>query len=319
MPENDTTSETFAHSAADFAPVRQGWAKRTTVLVAFLAFAIGAAVTGWLANEGKLRIAVPGGGAAPIQLAATDAADTDAPAPNPKEAAAMASAVVGGVETRLALLEERMARLDLEANAASGHAARAEGLLIAFAARRVIAKGSDLGFVEDQLKLRFGGAQPEAVRTVITFARAPVTLDQLVGGLDALAPVLVDAPHGDSGWGWLKQQMSGLFVVRRATTPTLSPADRVQRAKILLGSGKTQEAIEEIEKMPGAENAQAWIESARRYDRAQQALDVIETAAMLEPRRLHDAQGRAIDEPSPLAQPADTAGAGAPAADPKAN
>lgn len=225
--------------------------------------------------------------------------------------------MVGGVETRLALLEERMARLDLEASAASGHAARAEGLLIAFAARRVIARGGDLGFIEDQLRLRFGGAQPEAVRTVIDFARDPLTLDELSGALDNLAPGLADAPQADRGWGWIMNELSGLFVVRSGTAPSPTSSDYVRRARLQLASGRVADAIAEVQKMPGAEKATPWIEGARRYDNAQAALDVIETAAMLEPRRLRDAGAREIDEPSPLAQPAQpepaTSGSQAPA------
>ena len=42
----------------------------------------------------------------------------------------------GGIDQRLAAAEQRLARLDLQAQAAAGNAARAEGLLIAFATRR---------------------------------------------------------------------------------------------------------------------------------------------------------------------------------------
>ena len=46
--------------------------------------------------------------------------------------------------------EQRLSRIDLQATAASGNAARAEGLLIAFAARRMIDKGEPLGFLEER-------------------------------------------------------------------------------------------------------------------------------------------------------------------------
>ena len=39
----------------------------------------------------------------------------------------------------------------------------------------------------------------------------------------------------------------------------------------------------------------------------QRALDLIETTAMLEPRKLNDAAGKAINQPSPLAPAAPTA------------
>ena len=60
----------------------------------------------------------------------------------------------------------------------------------------------------------------------------------------------------------------------------------------MLTSGRTDDAIAEVEKLPGADAAQGWITNARRYAAAQQALDVIETAAMLEPRGLQDRRAR---------------------------
>ncbi len=275
---------------------------RTLVLLAVIGFAIGAAFVAWLAAEGNLRPFL-GANDAPARLAQQPATAQQAQ-PATSADMAQASVSVGGVETRLALLEERMARLNLEASAASGHAARAEGLLIAFAARRLIDRGRELGFVADQLTLRFGGAQGQAVRTVTEFARAPVTGDELSAGLDALSPALAEPASEDGGWSWIKREVGSLFMIRRSSSPALSAADRVQRAKLLLASGKITEAIEEVDKLPGADKAGAWTDSARRYQEVQQALDVIETAAMLEPRGLKDAQGRAIDEASPLAQPA---------------
>lgn len=274
---------------------------RVTLAVALLAFALGVALAVWLVWRGDLDFAWSRSQTGEPQGLAT--AQTALAPPQTAKNAAQMSLTVGGVETRLALMEERLSRLDLQASAASGNAARAEGLLIAFAARRILAKGGQLGFLEDQLKLRFGGAQPEAVQTIAAFAKSPITLDQLAGGLDALAPVLAEASHGNSGWTKWRRELSNLFVVRRASTPSVDPRDRVQRARLMLTSGKVREAIAEVERMPGADDAQAWIDGATRYDRAQQALDVIETAAMLEPRHLHDAEGKAVDQPSPLGQP----------------
>lgn len=278
------------------------------LVVALLAFAVGIALTAWLVADGRLRMVLPGGAGTPSAKLAGQPVRADVPTQDSdaSQQARMASAMVGGVETRLALLEERMARLDQEASAASGHAGRAEGLLIAFAARRVIARGGELGFIEDQLRLRFGGAQPDAVRTVIDFSRDPLTIDELSGALDTLAPGLAEPPQADRGWGWVMNELSGLFVVRSGIAPSPTSADHVRRARLQLASGRVSEAITEVEKMPGAEKAAPWIEGARRYANVQAALDVIETAAMLEPRRLRDASAREIDEPSPLAQPAET-------------
>ncbi len=212
--------------------------------------------------------------------------------------------VSGALDTRLALLEDRLGRLDLQAQAASGNATRAEGLLIAFAARRTIDRGAPLGYLEDQLKLRFADAQPNAVQTVIDAAHTPVTLDRLYAELDALSPKLTGSPRGEDTWAKVKREVSNLFIVRHESDVVTRPEDRVQRAKLMLASGKITEAIAEVELLPGASGAQEWIASARRYDQLQRALDLLETTAMLDPRRLKDDRGATVEQPSPLNEPA---------------
>jgi hypothetical protein len=277
---------------------------RTVLAVLLLVVLAGAAVFGWLSWSGKLTPGrSPSQAVSPAPLAGSPVAPSTDPAAQTAYAQAQAAMVVGSVETRLALMEDRLARIDQQANAASGNAARAEALLVAFATRRALDKGAPLGFIEDQLKLRFAGAQPQAVRTITEFARHPVTVDELAGQLDAMAPELVAVQRGDSGLVWLKRELSNLFVVRRAAAPTVKGADRILRAKLMLASGKTSEAIDEVSRLPGADSATAWLANARRYGDAQQALDVIETTAMLEPSRLRDATGAAVAQPSPLAVP----------------
>ncbi len=92
--------------------------------------------------------------------------------------------------------EQRIDQLSLQTQAASGNAARAESLLIAFAARRAIERGEPLGYLADQLRLRFEDARPNSVRTIIAAAESPLTLDELIARLDGLAPTLAnDAPR----------------------------------------------------------------------------------------------------------------------------
>ncbi|MCB2074748.1 MAG: hypothetical protein H6917_18130 [Novosphingobium sp.] len=281
---------------------------RVILVVAILAFVLGAGVAGWLDWRGDIDFAQAGkaGGEGVIPQLAGDAEPKEAGAASGEDGKSASLDNLGAVETRLALLEDRLSRLNLEANAASGNAARAEGLLIAFAARRVTDKGGNLGYLEDQLKLRFADAQPLAVGTIVDFAKDPVTLDELGSRLDALAPDLSGTPNNQSTWSWVKHEFSSLFEVRRSSSPTMRPEDRIDRAKLMLTAGKIDDTIEQIERLPGAEAAEDWIADARRYAAVQRALDLIETTAMLEPRRLQDAEGRKVDQPSPLAQPADT-------------
>lgn len=219
------------------------------------------------------------------------------PAANPAESAQAALGV------RLAELETRIAQLNLQAEAASGNAARAEGLLIAFAARRTIERGSPLGYLEGQLKLRFANAQPNAVESLIEASANPVTLDMLERGLHALEPELTRGASATDTWSRVREQFANLFVVRRVDSPSPAPERRLERARMFLESGRVASAVSEIERMPGASAAAKWLDQANHYVRAQRALDLIETAAILEPRMLGDESGKPVATPSPLAAP----------------
>ncbi len=230
------------------------------------------------------------------------------PLPNPtpsatasRAAAAKAVAQItqqqGGIDQRLAAAEQRLARLDLQAQAAAGNAARAEGLLIAFATRRAIEKKAELGYLADQVRLRFGDALPNAVNTVITFSRNPVTISDLTAELEGLAPELEENRQG-SGLAQFSEEIGRLFTIRRETTPSPQPQMRLERARTFLQSGRVEAAIAEVRNMPGAESARGWLVDAERYVAARRALDLIETSAVLEPQRLRDGLGNRIAQPS---------------------
>ncbi|MEE4200282.1 hypothetical protein [Erythrobacter sp.] len=205
----------------------------------------------------------------------------------------------GGIDQRLAAAEQRLARLDLQAQAAAGNAARAEGLLIAFATRRAVERGAELGYLADQLRLRFADQWPNAVNTIITFARDPIRLDNLTARLDGLGPQLVERSE-NLNWDRITRELGQLFVIRRESTPSPQPARRLERARIALEQGRYQNAIDEIRNMPGADQAQSWIRDAERYRDAMQALEVIETAAVLDQSGLRDGAGNAVRQPSPV-------------------
>ena len=207
----------------------------------------------------------------------------------------------GGLDQRVAAMEQRITRLDLQAQAASGNAARAEGLLIAFAARRAIERGAPLGYLADQLRLRFGEAVPNAVQTIIAAGENPVTLDELLARLDGLAPALTQTSQSDGVLPWLGREISQLFVVRTEDTPSPQAENRLERARLFLESGRAQAAISEIRNMPGADEARNWIADASRYAATQRALELVETTAVLEPRDLRDGSGNRIEQPSPAA------------------
>ncbi len=215
------------------------------------------------------------------------------------EAVAQVAEQQGGLDQRLAAAEQRLARLDLQAQAAAGNAARAEGLLIAFATRRAIERGAELGFLADQLRLRFGDNWPNAVRTVIAFSRRPITVDQLLARLEGLGPQLAEEDEINS-WDDIRREIGEMFVIRRESTPSPQPQRRLERARLFLESGRVDAAIAEVQNLPGAGRAENWIADATRFRNAMEALERLETAAVLEPRRLRDGAGNVVEQPSPV-------------------
>lgn len=203
------------------------------------------------------------------------------------------------LDERIAEMEQRLARIDIQAEAAAGNAVRAEGLLIVSAARRAIERGDRLGYLADQLRLRFGTAQPNAVRAVIAAGNDPVTTDQLLTRLDTLAPRLGQAPAEESTMDWLSRELSELFVVRREDTPSPAPERRLERARLFLQSGRAGAAAREVRNLPNADQASDWIADADRFAAAQRGLEVLEAAAILEPRELRDGAGAPVAPPSP--------------------
>jgi hypothetical protein len=181
---------------------------------------------------------------------------------------------------QLTALEARTAVVTNDAAAAATQATRAEGLLVAFASRRALDRGLGLGYLEEQLRTRFGVAQPAAVATVIAAARQPLTLEALRQGLDAVAPNIATVSD-DSWWRALRRELGTLIVLRQAGTPSPLPADRLARAKRLLDGGQVEAARAEVARLPGAGDAANWTAAAGRYIGARDALDRIESAAIL--------------------------------------
>lgn len=267
------------------------------ILTMLAGFGAGAVAMGEVAHQGWLAPF----GIAPWSFAPPQPVAMPTP---PQPSSAALAQTQGAMETRVAELEQKLDKLDLEAAAASGNAARAEALLVAFATRRVVQRGAPLGYLEDQLKLRFGAAQPDAVATVINFAHDPITLDRLTARLEALGPMLAKAPPTEGGWNRIKRELSDLFVLRHESTSAApDPRLRLDHARVALQEGKVEDAIADVRLMPGAALAQEWITQTQRYDTVQRALDAIETTALLEPKTLHDGAGRAIAQPSPLETP----------------
>ena len=204
---------------------------------------------------------------------------------------------------RIAELEARLANTATAAQTASGDANRAEGLLIAFAARRALDRGLGLGYIEGQLRERFGPTQPQAVATVIAASRQPVTLEDLREGILAITPQLKTGNTTDGWWASLRREVSDLIVIRRDDAPSPRADDRLVRARRMLDSGQVEGALAEVRRLPGAEAGDRWIAAATRYIDARRALDAIETSAILGQGRDPYAARTPAPAPAPVAAP----------------
>ncbi len=268
-------------------PPPRALSARTLVLGALFLLLVGIFGGGWAVNywvnDGKMPDVTSD------ILGQTPASDTAATTPSMVMPVANGTADANNdaaLAARVNDLEHRLARISLEAQSASGNATRAEGLLVAFAARRALDRGLPLGYLDPQLRLRFGDAQPNAVKTIIDASRDPITIEQLRGELEALVPQLMGQVGGNSEsfWTAVRREFSELAILRSADSAPTSGKERLERARRYLTAAQVDKAIAEVEAMPGAKVAGEWLIDARRYHEARRALDLVETAAILEPR-----------------------------------
>lgn len=168
-------------------------------------------------------------------------------------------------------------------NMLSPEVARADGLLLIYAVRGAIDKGTPLGNLAEQLRLRFGATQPQSVAAVLSAGQAPVTVDALKTELRGLAPVLLTGNRDDGTWATVKRELSELFVLRKESGPSLAPNERLIRAEALVDAGKLDLAMDEVAALPGASVAQSWMARAKRFSDARKALDRLEQVAILRP------------------------------------
>jgi hypothetical protein len=249
---------------------------RHILILLLIAFIGGAVLAGWAVNHYSLF-----GFGKNVAVAAPVASQN---APSLPAATVSASGVIApntAATQEVTALEGRMTQINADAVAASGNATRAEGMLVAFAARRAIDSGAPLGYVEDQLRLRFGGSQPQAVMTILNAAAAPpVTLGSLQGELSSIGNSLTTA-QGGGIWARVEREMGELFVLRTEGTPSPAPTQKLKRAMADVDGGNIAAAISEVQSMPGAGLAKDWLAKARSYVATRKALDAIERSAIM--------------------------------------
>ncbi|MGI8611243.1 MAG: hypothetical protein ACR2KH_03065 [Sphingomicrobium sp.] len=248
------------------------WSAR--LLIGLALIIVGAAAATWMLARFDRAAHVLGVAPAPPPLIRSPqrlAAPLGGPAAESDAAAA----------ARMAGLEARVAQVETAARRAEGSAGRTDALVVAFAARRAIDRGVQLGYLETLLVDRFGNRHPRAIATIVTASRSPVRLDDLIAEYDKLGPQLRGGGPQDSWWSNFQRELGSLADIRRADVPSAKPDARFRRAVSRLETGDVDAALAETMRLPGASRAGAWVSKARRYVAAHRALDEIESSALL--------------------------------------
>ena len=253
------------------------WTAAALIVIAFL---LGGVATTLVVRSGRW-LAPPA--AAPAIVVKPVVQPAAAPVPATAVGATIDPATLslreGVLAGQLAALEARTAAITTDSLAAGSQAGRAEALLVVASARRAIDRGLPLGYLEPQLRARFGAGQARAVQLVADAAREPLTLEDLRQGLDAIAPDLTTGA-GQGWWIGLRRELGSLVVLHDAGTPSPLPADRLQRAQRLLDGGQVEAARAEVARLPGAGGATKWLEAAHRYAATRRALEALEATAL---------------------------------------
>lgn len=212
-----------------------------------------------------------------------------------------------GVNAQVLDLEQRLMHVSIAAQSASGYANRAEAIMVAFAARRSLDAGSPLGYIEGQLRLLFGEAQPKAVATIINAGSEPVTINKLRAGLEDINLLVLQGDPNESWWNAAMRELGSLAVIRKAGSPPPEPEQRLARARRAVEAGQIEDAMADVAALRQLPAIAQWLEQARRYNEAHRALDVIEAAAILEPRAAPIVtaapQQGAVEKPGAAAKP----------------
>jgi hypothetical protein len=280
----------------------------SVLLLAGLAFLAGILLMGWVLSRWDRAAQYLGIAPAPVVAprAAPPPVRAPVPVPTPTPGATPEPerlVIDPEISRRVAQLEQRIALISDQSRAAVGNADRAEGLLLAFAARRALDRGVSLGYLEGLLQQRFGQSNRVAVATVITASRQPITLEELQAGLQEVGPDLTGAGPDQDWWTALKGELGNLVRIRREGTPSTLPSERLQRATRRLDAGQVDVALAEVLRIPNHPIAGEWIRDARRYIAARRALDTIETAALLDPRNPPAVPLAPVPAPAPAPRP----------------
>ncbi|MEG3181705.1 hypothetical protein [Sphingomonas sp. LT1P40] len=255
------------------APPRSN-ALSVALIAGLIAFLIGLAVMAalfrfggwWTPDDATLPVSQQ---ALPAQQSATAGTDI-----------ATLSAREQTLAARLDAIDARMRSTDADARTAASYAGRAEAMMLVFGARRALERGQPLGYIDNELRRRFGGIEPQSVATVVRAAGEPVTLEDLRLAFDQIAPRLSTGARGEGWWEAFERELSTLVIIRRDNAPSPHPRERLARARQLLAQAHVEAALAEVSRLPGAQGAESWMAAAGRYIETRRALDALEAAAV---------------------------------------
>ena len=252
-----------------------GWGAR--LLISFVLILIGAGAAVWGLGHYRPAARLLGNISSPPSTGLTpksgsmNGAEPNAPVPS----------FPANESPRLAVLEQRLSRVESATVQAQGSAGRADALVVAFAARRAIDRGVALGYLENLLTDRFGAQHEAAVATIITASHEPVRLNDLIDNYETLGPDLRRGGPQDSWWTDFKRELGSVVELHRADRPAANADARYNRSLQRLETGDVDQALAETMRLPGAARAGLWTTNARRYIATHRALDEIESAALL--------------------------------------
>jgi hypothetical protein len=222
---------------------------RSVVALLVVAFVGGAVAFAWLNSDGSMPWAES------VDTAAIEAEDAEAP---PAPAATIALPAPTIIQP-------------------SG--SQAEALLLVLNARRAIEAGKPLGDLATRLQVTFSQAQPQALATINSAAREPISNATLLKDFDLIAPRLLQ-PTG-TAWDRARYEIATLFVLRRADAKPTALGARVEKAREAILSGDIAAAARIVRALPAKEAAHDWLADANRTIAVRQALDALDRSAAL--------------------------------------
>lgn len=216
----------------------------------------------------------------PTQSARTAASDL---ANTGRKAAQSGDEKAEEVAAKVQELEKRISQIDRNDSPGNGYTTGQSGIATALRARRMIEAGSSLGSIENQLDQKFGSRFPKAVEAINNLATSPVTLTELRDDMARGESRMIGRSSDANLWDRITLELDELFMLRERGEPSTSPAHILQRAEEDLAKGDLAGAIKKIQELPENDTTKNWLDDAQKYQNAQNALDIIERAALAVP------------------------------------